>query len=192
MAAKKRKTTTKARKAAKKPAAKRATSTRKKAAKPKRRPGRPKEPVPTDVIEALLDHIYEHGGSIVSFSKLPGTPARRTLYAWMRKDEEFRAQVQRALEDRGEILAELALEIANDGSADTEEREDKHGNAVTVINHEVIQRSKLRVDQHMRMAACLNKQWSPKAQVEHNAGDNFDALLRRALGIDQASEKGDG
>jgi hypothetical protein len=154
---------------------------------PKRPAGRPREPVPADVIERLLDYLYDDPRhSLLSFSREPGAPARRTLYQWMAKDPGFRAQVLRAQEDRGEMLADEALEVADFTARDTDVRTGKDGEPIEVPNHEWIARSKLRVDQRMRMAACLNKRYSPKAQVEHQAGESFDTLLRKALGIEKA------
>lgn len=115
--------------------------------------GRPPEPVPHDIAEALLDWIYD-GGTFVAFCRKPGMPKYRTVCDWADKDPDFAARLQRAKKARGPLLQEIAQEIADDGSEDWHDVEGKDGKVRRVFDHEHVQRSKLRVDQLNRRAAC--------------------------------------
>lgn len=130
--------------------------------------GRPPEPVPQDIAEKIIDWLYE-GGSLLAFCRQPGMPKRRTIYDWCDKDPVFAAQFTRAGKSRGPLLMEMAQEIADDSSQDYLEIENKDGSTRQVFNAEHVQRSKLRVDQMNRRAACYNpSECGLKAAVEHS------------------------
>lgn len=144
---------------------------------PAGRVGRPPEPVPADIAEALLEHVA-NGGSVLSFCRLPGMPSRWSIYRWARKDTEFSQQFTIARECRGDVLVEEALEIADDASRDTVVGEDGQERP----NGEWIQRSKLRADLRMRVAACFDpKRFGQKAQVEHSGQVTLDAVIGQTL-----------
>lgn len=70
-------------------------------------------------------------------------PDFSTVKRWLRRKglEEFRAQYAQAREDRAHLWAEEIVDIADDGSNDYYERDGEQ-----VVDHENIQRSRLRVD----------------------------------------------
>lgn len=111
--------------------------------------GRPPEPVPADKAEIILEGLH-NGKSLIAVCKEAGV-APRTVSGWKRKDETFRAAYARAREEGAESLVELAQEIANDGSNDTYTDDEGH----TRTDHDVIARSKLRVDTLVKRAACF-------------------------------------
>lgn len=78
-----------------------------------RRPGRPREPVPEDVAEDLLEWISD-GKPLTSFCALPGKPSRRSVHDWRKKDPEFRRQFDIAREMGFDYLADEALHIADE------------------------------------------------------------------------------
>ena len=70
-----------------------------------------------------------------------GMPDVRTVYRWLEAHDDFRQKYARARERQADVLAGQILEISDDGSRDTIQTEDGE-----VVNHEHIQRSRLRVD----------------------------------------------
>jgi hypothetical protein len=71
-------------------------------------------------------------------------PARSTVYLWLATHNDFSDQYARAMEARTDAMAEEIIEIADDGRNDTYADDDGH----EMTNHDVIARSRLRVDAH--------------------------------------------
>jgi hypothetical protein len=72
--------------------------------------GRPPEPVPQDVAEAILDWIAS-GRTLRDYCRQPGKPAWRTVYHWIDKDEDFVARFARARQMGCDAIAEECLDI---------------------------------------------------------------------------------
>lgn len=170
--------------------------TRRPRARESRRIGRPPTFDRSEWIERLLDHIAE-GGSIVGFGRDPqdlgkrldGYPSRRRLYEWMEEDEAFGAAVKRCHRIRAAVLMEEALRISDDRTNDTIVRLGRNGESTEAPNHEWIGRSKLRMDQRVRMAAQLDRDnWSPRAQIEHAGGLTLEALLTASREPDEPAK----
>lgn len=98
----------------------------------------------------LLDWLL-NGGSVLAWTKVEGRPSRATIYRWTEADEEFARQFARAREAGAAHLIDLAQEVADDGSNDT--YTDDEGRTRT--DHDVVARSKLRVETLMKRAACF-------------------------------------
>jgi hypothetical protein len=91
-------------------------------------------------------------------------PAVSTVYLWMAKHKEFSESYARAREDQADTLADQILEIADDGRNDT--YTDDEGKEF--VNHDVINRSRLRVDARKWVAAKLKpKKYGDKVTTEH-------------------------
>jgi hypothetical protein len=90
-------------------------------------------------------------------------PDKSTVMRWLAQNEAFRDQYARARESQADHLAEEILQIADDGSNDTYQTE--NGEAV---NHDVIARSRLRVDTRKWLASKLApKKYGDKVTQEH-------------------------
>jgi hypothetical protein len=91
-----------------------------------------------------------------------GSPAESTVRAWALDDiEGFAAQYTRAREIGYERLADEILEISDDGSNDTYQTD--NGEAT---NHDVIARSRLRVDSRKWMLSkMLPKKYGDKLAI---------------------------
>jgi hypothetical protein len=76
----------------------------------------------------------------------------QTFYIWIDNDEEKSKQYARASDDRHELIFEDIVIIADDQEADT--YLDKDG--VEQINHNVIQRARLRVDSRKWALSKMN------------------------------------
>lgn len=117
--------------------------------------GRPPEPVPREIADAIIDWLYE-GKSLLAFCRQPGMPKYRTVHDWREKDSEFAAQFARARRAQGQLLQEMAQEVADDSTQDFVEVTDKDGRTRKLFNAEHVQRSRLRVDQLNRRAATYD------------------------------------
>ena len=96
-------------------------------------------------------------------------PARSTVIGWLfdGDHEEFMDQYARAREVQAEVLADELADIADDGSNDF--TTDKNGKAV--VDHEHIQRSRLRIDTRKWVAAkLLPKRYGDKLQHTGEGG----------------------
>lgn len=74
---------------------------------------------------------------------------------WIRTNKEYLRLYAIAKEDQADLLAEEIIEIADDSSNDVEEYDLGDGIIGTRTNHEVIQRSRLRVDARKFIASKL-------------------------------------
>jgi len=86
-----------------------------------------------------------------------GTPWQ-TICNWRDRYPEFAAQLKAAQAARAELMAAEILEIADDSSADFIEFETPSGRIRREPNHELVQRSRLRVETRK----YLMEKWSPK------------------------------
>lgn len=84
-------------------------------------------------------------------------PTRRNVHKWLlrgtaEKDDpkseyaKFRHQYEDAMDMRADLMFEELEDIADDGSNDWMEKEGKDGSSFTVLDHEHVQRSRLRID----------------------------------------------
>ena len=107
--------------------------------------GRPTE-FSDEVADANLERIAG-GESLVSVCRSDDMPHRATVFRWIADPSrpEFRDMYARAREAQAEYMADEILEIADDSSHDVKTIERK-GELVEVVDHDVVQRSKLRVD----------------------------------------------
>ena len=111
--------------------------------------------------------LISQGKSIVDICKQVGQPSRDSVYAWMREREDFSDMYARAREERADLLFERIAAIAEDATGDYVKKED----GTLVVDHENIQRSRLRVDTMKWMASKL----APRKygdRVEHDVKSN--------------------
>jgi hypothetical protein len=77
-------------------------------------------------------------------------PDARSVFRWLAANEDFRQQYARAREAQADFMAEEILQIADDGRNDTYQTDDGE-----FVNHDVIARSRLRVDARKWLAAKM-------------------------------------
>lgn len=89
---------------------------------------------------------------------------------WASESEEFAKRYAHAMNLRTDRMAEEILDISDDGANDWIERErDDDGNPIRIVDHEHIQRSKLRVDSRKwLMAKMMPKKYGERTTI---AGD---------------------
>jgi len=102
--------------------------------------------------------------------------SKSMVYVWRKEDAEFDGRFVRAREEGFDAIAEEALEIADDGTNDWEKRNRDDGTTEDVLNHEHVQRSKLRIETRLKLLA----KWDPKrygdlVKLGNADGSNIDA-----------------
>lgn len=94
-------------------------------------------------------------------------PGRNTFLEWMENDPVKANQYARAMEQRQEVIFEEILSISDDQEGDVIENEE----GIEVVNHNVIQRARLRVDSRKWMLGKMNpKKYGDKVQTELSGG----------------------
>lgn len=105
----------------------------------------------TQQIADLICEALAEGHSLRSICAADDMPSKSTVFKWLREQPDFSDQYARAREAQADCLFDDILEIADDGRND--KYTDDEGNTRT--DHDVIARSKLRVDARKWMAAKL-------------------------------------
>lgn len=132
---------------------------------------------PSKFTRKLADRICElvaadPKNTIRRIAEKEGMPSDRTIFRWLEAYESFRQQYARAKEQQADLLVEEMLQIADDGSLDVEEREDRHGRVYEATNADVVQRSKLMIDTRKWLAGKLRpKKYGDKTLMEVTGND---------------------
>lgn len=140
-----------------------------------------------EVVTAILDRIAD-GEPLTKICSVPELPTRKAFFEWVAADKSLQMRYELAMELRAEQYVEETIAIADDSSKDT--YVDGQGNVR--IDHEVIGRSKLKIEARMWYAAKIApKKYGNRRQVEVDEGlrikpedldDRIAALLRKAAG----------
>lgn len=130
---------------------------------------------PTDFNQDLAISICEQlseGISLNLICKQDGMPSRATALRWMAENTAFRDLAARAREAYADVVFDEAIDIADDGSRDEVEIMDANGEPTGRfrVDHDVIQRARLRVETRLRIASKLApKKYGEKMQVDMTA-----------------------
>jgi hypothetical protein len=120
------------------------------------------------------------GKSLRQICSADEMPDRSTVFRWLEKHREFRDQYARAREAQTEYWADEILEIADDGSNDWMERQRHNGESETVVDHEHINRSRLRVDSRKwLMSKLAPKKYGDKVDLQHTGADGGPVQIER-------------
>lgn len=123
---------------------------------------------PTDYTPELGDLICDMLAEGMSLRKVctnKNMPDKSTVFRWLRIHDAFRDQYTRAKEEAADALAEELLDIADDAANDTMTIT-KNGRKMEVVNHENINRSRLRVDtRKFLMAKMKPKRYGDKLDL---------------------------
>ena len=126
---------------------------------------------PTKFNQALAERIctgLAAGSSLRKLCLADDMPNASTVHRWLDADDEFCKQYARACERRAESIIDEAYEIADDGRNDTYQLDD----GSKKVEHDHIQRSRLRVDLRKWDAARLNpKKYGDKVRQEISGAD---------------------
>lgn len=132
---------------------------------------------PTDLIERIFDDLAMGNTLKGAAAKhgVKGTHKMSSLYRIVRKDKAIREAYDEARELQAESFLDEIIDIADDSSKDRLE----NGR----INHEVVNRSKLKIEtRRFAMGAVVKKRFGDFKHVEHegNVSLNHVAMLTGA------------
>ena len=116
-------------------------------------------------------------------------PNQSTVFRWLADDRyaSFRERYARAREAQADALFDEMLDIADDGSNDWVERKREDGSTDSVIDHEHVQRSKLRIDARKWMAGKLRpKVYGDKMIV---GGDEANPIVTKDVSDTEAARR---
>lgn len=119
-----------------------------------------------EVADAICELIAD-GKSLRTICSAEDMPCKASIFKWLVEHKEFSDQYARARETQADTLADEILDISDDGANDTYETE-----SGTATNHDVIARSRLRVDARKWYASKLApKKYGEKVQQEITGKD---------------------
>lgn len=116
-----------------------------------------------EIVDFVCNEIAE-GKSLRSvFNNNDHLPNRDTFFNWIDNDKEKSDQYARAMELRQEVIFEDILSISDNQEDDVITVDDKE-----VVNHNVIQRARLRVDSRKWMLGKMNpKKYGDKLETDN-------------------------
>ncbi len=141
--------------------------TKKKPAPKKTKKGRPS--LYTDALAADICRRLAEGETLRAICRDVAMPGKTTVLRWLgdKKNADFRTQYAHAREMQADALFDEALEIADDASGDW--AVDKDGKKT--LDHEDVQRSRLRVDTRKWAAGKMApKRYGDKIQHTGDGG----------------------
>lgn len=93
-----------------------------------------------------------------------------TIFSHMKRSERFRDMMEEARTSGYEVIANECLAIADEGTKDLVETEDRFGNPKIAVDKEHIQRSKLRIETRLKLLSKWHPQkYGEKIQVEQKS-----------------------
>lgn len=122
-----------------------------------------------DIADAICSRVAL-GETLPRICADEAMPDRVTVWRWEQKHEEFRNALQRARGDRAHAWAEDVIDIADDGTNDWTEREGKDGQSFTVLDHEHVTRSRLRIETRLKVMAKHNPAYGDSVAVTGKDG----------------------
>ena len=100
--------------------------------------------------------------SLRNVLKDDGMPSTSTFYEWLDNDDVKSKQYARATSVRADIIFDDILSIADENTNDTYIND----NGIEVVNNDVIQRSRLRIDSRKWVLSKLNpKKYGDKTDI---------------------------
>ena len=151
--------------------------------------------------EAIAVRICERiaaGEGLREICEDKDVPSKTVVYRWLAAESQFRDAYARARELQMESWADELRDIATDGSNDWIVKINADGSTDRVLDHEHVQRSKLRIDTlKWLMSKFAPKRFADKVEVELSGTVKVEtlsdveleakaALLLARLGIEAA------
>ena len=121
--------------------------------------------------QSVFDDICERlaeGQTLREICRRPGMPSHSTVLRWVSDNREGCAQQYARARDFGyEIMADEILEIADDGTNDWMERQQRNGSIETVTNKDHLERSRQRIDaRKWLLSKALPKKYGDKQTID--------------------------
>jgi hypothetical protein len=140
-------------------------------------------PVPysAELSDRVLGELME-GRTLVDACDDPGMPSKGTVLLWVRRDRDgFAARYREAREIGGQIMVDELITIGDDSRHDQVRRRTEGGEAALVVDHENINRSRLRCEnRRWILSKALPRIYGERLEVsaKHEAGDGWAELLK--------------
>lgn len=116
-------------------------------------------------IDKIFNYVcseIEKGRALRNVLKDDGMPSTSTFYEWLDNDDVKSKQYARATSVRADIIFDDILSIADENTNDTYIND----NGIEVVNNDVIQRSRLRIDSRKWVLSKLNpKKYGDKTDI---------------------------
>jgi hypothetical protein len=134
---------------------------------------------------AVTDRILGElmlGRTLTSICRDPGMPSANAVLTWVKYDREgFKARYHEARDIGNQLLSDELRDIGDDSTRDLVQRETRAGEAETVVDHDHINRSRLRCDNlKWILSRVLPKTYGDRIDVnaKHDIGDSWAELLK--------------
>ena len=137
-----------------------------------------------NIFEYVCQEI-EKGKALRNVLKDENMPSTSTFYQWLDNDEVKAKQYARATEVRADIIFDDILAIADENTNDTSINE----NGIEVVNNDVIQRSRLRIDARKWVLSKLNPKKFGDKTIHSGDADNPIQTTFSILNIDPLSDE---
>lgn len=146
---------------------------------------------PSGYSAELADDICERlakGEGLNGICKAEDMPTRSMVYRWLEEREDFRDKYARARLQQADHYAEEIIQISDDGRNDTYKDDDGFWR----VNHDIVARSKLRIDARKWAASKLApKKYGDKAIVETSGPDGGPQRVEVSLSPETLKAIGD-
>lgn len=151
-----------------------------KKAAPKPEPKKTGRPTKYNVeIATVICERMSQGESLRSICSEVGMPDRITVLRWIPLHEAFRNQYASARENQADFWADEIVDISDDGSRDYVEKKRPDGSTFEAIDHDHINRSKLRVDtRKWLMARMAPKKYGDKVTTEITGAEGGAVIFK--------------
>lgn len=153
-------------------------TTKRKPAKSGKAGGRPE--LYTPKLAAEICERLAIGETLTRICQDRHMPSRQTVTRWLTDESktDFLEKYSLARELQADHWADELIEIADDSAGDWGKRDDGEGNEQpSSVNHEHIQRSKVRIETRQWIIERLNpKKYGRKTELKHDVGDAFAKL----------------
>lgn len=156
------------------------TKKKEEVSKPKKKTGAPPYPWTRELEEEICDAIATDSKGIRNLCKLnPHWPDRSTIFRHLAKSKSFGDLYARSKRAQVELMVDEMVEVADDNSSDVT-FDKKKG---SVIDHEHINRARLRIDTRKWIACKLIPRVYGDRQIIEENNSHADETLKEVLAL---------
>jgi hypothetical protein len=113
------------------------------------------------------------GETLSHVCRTAGMPARQTVLRWRRNYPAFGVEYTLARADAMEVMADEIIDISDDSTLDVVTKRDQKGREFEAVDHENIQRDRLRVDtRKFLMSKVARHVYGDRVSHEHSGEVN--------------------
>lgn len=147
----------------------------------RKKTGRPTTYTP-ELGEQICQWMIE-GQSLSEICRRDTTPGISTIYQWAEAQPEFAEALNRARLLQAETWAGQSMDIADNATNDWMERQRPDGTIDTVVNHEHVNRSRLRIQARQWVAEKILPRYAARQVVAHTGPDGGPVQIEQRNAI---------